>query len=260
MCNFDINLNHSHLSDEAFIKALRNISQNYNARSSVEWKGKFTNFSNHFNEVLTEDGICQTFNMLDQKDLYRKVMAPSLKLPYHHKRSNWTMFGYDTLKVETYPHRILGAGYKAGLLMLIATRKSDINYSCKSPIDGYRMSLHTPGDFPRPSTQFYSIPLNALTLVSVKLRVMSTANALESYPPKDRQCFFPGEKRLQFFKLYTQSNCELECLARYVSEKCGCVKFSMPRDNITKVCSHSDKQCIEDSELNWIINVSCSVN
>lgn len=37
------------------------------------------------------------------------------------------------------------------------------------------------------------------------------------------------EKPLIYFKVYTQSNCILECLTNATLKKCGCVSFYMPR-------------------------------
>lgn len=57
---------------------------------------------------------------------------------------------------------------------------------------------------------------------------MSTSESLKNYPPDRRKCFFPGEKHLYYFKIYTQQNCEVECLANFTYQKCGCVDFHMP--------------------------------
>lgn len=46
-----------------------------------------------------------------------------------------------------------------------------------------------------------------------------------------RQCYFDEERHLKFFKVYSETNCELECIANYTLSICGCVKFSMPRKN-----------------------------
>ena len=44
--------------------------------------------------------------------------------------------------------------------------------------------------------------------------------------------------------MYTQSNCELECITEYTEALCGCVKFSMPHTNDTKVCdSRKGTEC-----------------
>lgn len=63
-----------------------------------------------------------------------------------------------------------------------------------------------------------------------------------------RQCFFNEERYLQFFKVYTQQNCELECLTNFTLSQCGCVKFSMPRNETTAVCGAKSIQCYNDAE------------
>ncbi len=43
-----------------------------------------------------------------------------------------------------------------------------------------------------------------------------------------RQCYFETERHLTFFKAYTQRNCELECVAKNIIQKCKCSPFFMP--------------------------------
>lgn len=50
-------------------------------------------------------------------------------------------------------------------------------------------------------------------------------------------------------KTYTQQNCYLECIANFTLKHCGCVKFSMPRDDDTPICGVYNALCyigIED--------------
>lgn len=164
-------------------------------------------------EIVTGDGVCYSINMLDRQDLYKKEMARPLRYPRHDVRSNWTAFGYpEGEEALTYPIRILGSGKKAGMSLVLRMRKKDIDTSCKETAEGFRLALHTPDETPRQASHFYRIPFNAETLIAVQPRVMSTSDNLKQYPPKKRQCYFPGEKRLRFYKSYTQTNCKLECL------------------------------------------------
>lgn len=73
--------------------------------------------------------------------------------------------------------------------------------------------------------------------------MMTTSEGLAKYPPNRRQCYFNNERSLQFFRVYTQNNCELECFANLTLKMCGCVKFSMPRTNSTKICGQKDLEC-----------------
>lgn len=78
--------------------------------------------------------------------------------------------------------------------------------------------------------------------------MITTSDGLKHYLPNRRQCFFNKERFLRYFKVYTQQNCELECLANYTMQQCGCVKFSMPRDINEPICGASKIQCYNDAE------------
>jgi amiloride-sensitive sodium channel len=43
-----------------------------------------------------------------------------------------------------------------------------------------------------------------------------------------RQCYFPDERQLKFFQMYTKSNCEFECLTNLTLRYCNCSTFYMP--------------------------------
>lgn len=150
--------------------------------------------------------------MLDEKDFYKREMDPTLRLPKVGKRSNWSVFGYDKQTGSmVHPVRILGSGKNAGIYIRLRMRKKDIDYACREDSNGYRLMLHTPDEMPQVASHYIKIPFDVRTLISVKPRVMSTSENLKHYKPKKRQCFFSGEKRLKYFKAYTQSNCKLEC-------------------------------------------------
>lgn len=58
-----------------------------------------------------------------------------------------------------------------------------------------------------------------------------------------RKCYFDSERQLRFLKVYTQRNCELECLSNATLKTCGCVKFSLPRDAATPICGTDKMSC-----------------
>jgi acid-sensing ion channel, other len=66
--------------------------------------------------------------------------------------------------------------------------------------------------------------------------IIKTDASLTSYEPKERGCYFEGEKKLKFFKIYTRRNCEFECYAQYFISKLRCVPFFMVRNETTEVC------------------------
>jgi acid-sensing ion channel, other len=77
------------------------------------------------------------------------------------------------------------------------------------------------------------------------LKTFRAEDSLRSFKPQLRNCYFEGEKVLKYFKTYTKALCEFECNANYTLEKCGCVKFSMPRGKDTPICTMDDFSCAE---------------
>jgi amiloride-sensitive sodium channel len=69
----------------------------------------------------------------------------------------------------------------------------------------------------------------------VKPQMITTSKNLDQYHYDRRNCYFGHEKELKYFKFYTQSNCELECLTNFTRQECGCVKFSMPSNYLSLI-------------------------
>lgn len=69
-------------------------------------------------------------------------------------------------------------------------------------------------------------------------------DALRSFSPQLRNCYFEGEKVLKYFKTYTKAMCEYECNTNFTLSVCGCVQFSMPRGKNTRICRIDEMNCI----------------
>lgn len=170
-------------------------------------------------------------------------------LKHNRTSTNWTLErGYETADTETYPFRVLGPGARAGLNIVLKLTNDDLDYMCrgklyisilmsinnqkkifftpKGPVQGFKILLHTPGEIPRVSKQYFRVPLNQEVVVSVKPNMITTSEGLIGYAPDRRQCYFNDERQLKFFKVYTQSNCELECLANYTLGICMFINVS----------------------------------
>lgn len=77
--------------------------------------------------------------------------------------------------------------------------------------------------------QYFRVPLNQEMVVAIKPDMMTTSEGLRDYDPMRRQCFFSSERKLAFYKSYTQQNCQIECLTNATLAACGCVAYYMPR-------------------------------
>lgn len=119
----------------------------------------------------------------------------------------------------------------------------NFEYLCRGPNQGFKVMLHNPAQQPRASEDHVIIQFGSLTTIKVLPQMTRTGPNLNSYSPIKRKCYFTHERFLRFFKIYTKSNCELECLTNYTLAKCGCVKFDMPREKATSVCDINQSTC-----------------
>ncbi|XP_037032181.1 pickpocket protein 28-like [Bradysia coprophila] len=202
----------------------------------------------YFHEIMTEDGLCFTFNTLNGSELFTEDLSPDYTRIDHNMSANfWNLEdGYDSsveIDSQTYPYRIFGSGAQDGIFVLMHLLKEHLEYMCRGAVQGFKISLHTPGEIPQMSKHYFRVPLLQEVLVSVKPNMITTSEGLRHYEPNRRQCYFASERKLRFLKVYTQRNCELECLANFTLKACGCVKFSMPRDKDTPICGAAKMNC-----------------
>lgn len=109
------------------------------------------------------------------------------------------------------------------------------------------------------TSNFFRIPMGKDVKVLVKPQMITTSEKLRNFDPKRRQCVYESERKLRYFKTYTQHHCgklreskkktifqfkinfiisflffeyclDMECTANFTYWRCGCVKFSLPSE------------------------------
>lgn len=204
-----------------------------------------------FKEIVTDEGICYTFNLIPEQEMFRKDHLHdsydyySSLYPY----SNWSLDeGYKpNAELQTFPSRVFGSGFEAGLYMQLKMPKSYDEYHCREAL-GFKVLLHSPAEYPVISRKFIRLTYNHEVTIALKPQVTTISKALRSYTPTKRQCFFSHERKLEFFAIYNQANCELECLTNHTLHLCGCVRFSMPYTKGTNVCESFQLECAIQAE------------
>ncbi|KAJ3647269.1 hypothetical protein Zmor_024794 [Zophobas morio] len=208
--------------------------------------------SRFFIPIMTDEGVCYTFNMLDRGEIYNDNVVQFRNYQRAPRNmSNWSVEqGYAAdAGLFPYPARALFAGAVNGLSFNIITPKTYLDFACrKSSLQGYKVILHSPMRIPRPSQQYFRVPLDQSVVGAVQPVMISTSDKVQMYNPKRRGCYFPSERRLKLFKIYTSLNCKLECLTNFTLRTCGCVNFFMPRDNETRICGTGKITCMRNAE------------
>ena len=159
-------------------------------------------------------------------------MSPDLMTnKFYRNVSNWNLeTGYiNDVDKWHYPYRVYNAKKNEALYIVLNLSKDDIEFMCSGIIQGFRVTLTTPGEVSHATGRFYeALPSERTEIALIPKLIIADMDVLR-YAPQQRQCFFSSERRLRFFKQYTKSNCETECLSNFTRKECGCVKFSMPR-------------------------------
>lgn len=170
--------------------------------------------------------------------LDNRVSADLIRVRHNLTTKYWSLeTGYDKNAPddnEQYPFHTYDAGPISGLDILLILLEQDLEYICRGPYTGFKLMLHLPVETPPVSRKSLSVPLNQQMKIAIKPNVIKTSNTLRKYNSSVRQCFFTSERKLRFFRVYTQLNCESECFANFTKTYCGCVKFSMPSNYCKK--------------------------
>jgi amiloride-sensitive sodium channel len=209
--------------------------------------------------IVTHHGFCYTYNLLEHDTIFRPdVMSSDFDF------YKGTVFARDIFKnTSNEVQWTLGTGYtENGTVPFRITNRHhfkidmkftfDAIYSCKTMNRNYKVIIHLPSEIPTPFHYYKFIESNNANRITMSAQYYDTSENLRKFAPDMRDCFFEGERQLKFFKTYTKSQCNLECLTNYTLKTCGCVKFSMPREQNTPVCNLTQVVCYEEAKSDWL--------
>uniref|UniRef100_A0A6E8WCN3 Uncharacterized protein n=2 Tax=Anopheles coluzzii TaxID=1518534 RepID=A0A6E8WCN3_ANOCL len=237
--NFMFNFNH--VPEPNLVDFLKDVA--------LDRRGVFTMCSstsdarcNDYMQVtLTNEGICYSFNMISQAEMFH----PDVLQDEYQYLEPWDTDGATVERGE-----LLKVAVMVKLFSAVSYLRNAAN-ACPSFSAqrgrGYRVLIHEPTVYPDLSKRNIRLSLSQTLTVALKPNIMMTSPELSKYSAQKRQCYFGHEHPLRFFRRYNQDNCELECLTNYTLARCGCVHFSMPRTNGTRVCRFEEEHCPYDA-------------
>lgn len=216
----------------------------------------------NFEKVLTDDGLCCTFNGIHPQLLFKQYDIEDIGQSENDVVNyiTWTPEkGYDeNSKLSHYPRQVPGAGTNMGLTLLLDADVS--NYYCSSTSSyGFKILLHSPIETPKMANFAFSVATGHETKIVITPKISEASNLIRKIDIKKRQCIFENEANLSYYKIYSKKNCEMECSSKIMEEKCLCTLYYMPRnfnDNNTKICNRRQVNCYEEV----LFNISYSLN
>ncbi|XP_061401142.1 pickpocket protein 28-like [Musca vetustissima] len=208
--------------------------------------GKYYNCSHLFYPLVTDEGLCCTFNMLHPMFMYVSHIPLSYPnvTPVQTPIDWYSEAGYSkNLPKNYYPKKVPGVGESLGLSVAIDVQE-DKYYCSSSNSIGFKFALHSPNETPNVhDTGVFIEPGKETNIRIIPVKTESHKQLL-AMSKRLRKCLFHDEGKLKFFAHYTQRNCEMECVALLSWKYCGCISFYMPKiyNNVT-VCSINEAKC-----------------
>lgn len=117
------------------------------------------------------------------------------------------------------------------------------------PLEGILVIINSPDELSTQIGHNLYIQDNTDFDITITVEISFIADDLKSWPVEDRNCFLEGEKKLEYFRIYTKSNCEQECLSMAIHKTCGCVPFYLIRAPSHSICGPNQKQCLKSVEI-----------
>lgn len=92
--------------------------------------------------------------------------------------------GFDLFdKFASIPARALGSGMSNGLKVNLKIHEEDIDHTCRGPIEGFKVLLHTPSDIPQSTAEYIRIPSSQEVIVIVTPNIITASKDLRKYSP-----------------------------------------------------------------------------
>ncbi|XP_033609232.1 sodium channel protein Nach [Cryptotermes secundus] len=187
-----------------------------------KWRGEVTSCSDLFTMHKTDAGYCCSFN-------YHPPGAPNGK--------------------NGVPLRVNGAGYLAGLSMLIDPRLEDY-YAALFSFYGIQVLVHANQDYPEISARGILLSPRKEAFLQVSAAATYSTREVRALSKEQRQCLFEDEQSLGNSSGdaggYSYSNCLVHCRMEHMNKLCHCAPYFYPTGNDTKLCGLTDVACLAD--------------
>lgn len=163
--------------------------------------------------------------------------------------STWNLhFGFSKNSNDSYPEHTHDIGLQSSLMIVLKEMKYNLDALCSGGSQGFIISAHVPNERPQMFKRYFYMPMEQTVLLTVDPLLVQTDDEVLAYDLSVRQCYKNEERKLRFYKQYTIHNCRLECLTNFTLSRCGCVKYSMPRSQGTKICGPGKLDCYRNAD------------
>ncbi|ENN71763.1 hypothetical protein YQE_11583, partial [Dendroctonus ponderosae] len=199
--SFDITENISWQSLRDFLVKVGNSCSDM--LKSCQWGSQYVDCDEVFNNDLTDEGLCCSFNRLPPSLIFRNLKDISiLNQTFPNNVYDWNAEkGFEDAEYGefTIPRRPLGAGAHLGLSVVLDAQVA--NYHCSSTRSiGFKVILANPIETPKMADFGFLISPGFETRVTIEPSVREATETLRDVAVQKRQCYFSNERPLQYYR------------------------------------------------------------
>ena len=200
-----------------------NSAGQYGMIKKCTWKGRNVPCSKIFVTFPTDRGMCCTFNMKAADEIFMKSKYREM-VEFMEERDKNMSFDHSQQLYEewkTLGEPVPEAGRTKGLQLILDAHSDVVSGGTVSEdFDGFFAIIDGTDKYPNTQMRSVLIRPGYNNIVSMDAVKISAAKDVEASIEKEkRNCFFPTEKKLTYFKYYSQSNCKTECLLDFAASK-----------------------------------------
>ncbi|XP_050328657.1 pickpocket protein 28-like [Bactrocera neohumeralis] len=204
-----------------------------------------------FHPVILDEGLCCTFNSLDQVYKFTNISSKvffNKTYPPNVKPVDWSLEnGYlNPLPKYFSPMKAVGFGQTLGLNIILNVERDE--YSCSSGKSiGFKVTVGNPEDEPNVHESGLLLGPGLESIIRIIPSHQEADQKLSVLSRKYRNCVFEREHKLSVFSHYSYLNCMYECRTKTTLSICGCVQpYMITRYSNHTICSYKDYQCVQE--------------
>jgi amiloride-sensitive sodium channel len=159
------------------------------------------------------------------------------------------------LSNEDYPLMASSRQERGLRLTLSRNQKVFYNNRCTSPSFLIHSPYELPGSYELIDLFEFGTGYDFEVLITPE--IIKTDEDLKSYDPQERGCYFQGERKLKYFKVYTKNNCKFECRAEQFSKipELNCTPYFMVRSDDMEFCDYRREYHVRQQTLFLLVHI-----
>ena len=178
-----------------------------------------------FKKVPTDSGMCCALNVENalKESVYTQLVEDM------QKSNNEEPYEKDIIKASP--------GKRNGIRFSLDLHSNFESLgSVYDELESFKVFIGQVNEFPSMRDNGVSLQPGHQHFLSITNTILRADPNIQKIKPAKRNCYFPDEGNLELYKLYTFSNCQLECSIKSTQNELGCVPWYLPQGPNSILC------------------------